>query len=568
MPRRVSALLAGLLLATLVYAADVPKEVEKAPEKAAASADAAKALDQKIMADLKAKSEIVKNLTHMCDFIGGRLTGSPALKKANDWTAEMMKSYGLENVHLEPYEIPIGWERGICNAKLVEPDTGINLVMCSAGWAPGTHGKIVGDVVIFKATKREDLEKYKGKLKNAIILQREPRKPTPAWVNDPTGGIGGGRPRGPMGGGNASPMGAGNAPAAGGAPPTPDKTPPAPAKTPAAPAAAPPAGGAPPADGGGFGRGGFNNQFAQELRDFFKAEGVAAVLSDSNKPQGLLVTTGGWRGKERAAEQEGTCQLFVANEHYALLWRLASRPAPAKTRVELEVTNKFIPGPITVYNTVGEIKGSEKPDEFVIVGAHLDSWDLAQGATDNGTGSMLVLETARVLAKCGVKPKRTVRFCLFSGEEQGLHGSRNYADAHKDELAKCSMVLVHDTGTGKVQTIGLQGREVLKPILDKELASLQEVGVKEISTRSMGGTDHLSFERLGVPGFACLQDMNEYRFTHHTQTDTVDKVNEENLIQGAQVMAVSAMRVANLDKLLPRDRPQGQGQRRPGGGGE
>jgi hypothetical protein len=539
------ALLTGLVLAGFVVAADVP---EKAPEKAAPANDAAKALDQKIMAEAKAHSEIIKNLTYMCDFIGGRLTGSPALKKANDWTAEVMKSYGLENVHLEPYEIPIGWERGICNARLVEPGTGINLVMCSAGWAPGTHGKITGDVVIVKATKREDLAKYKGKLKDAIVLQREPRKPTPAWVVDQTGGIGGGRPRGPMGGGN-NPMGGGaggNSPPAGGA------------NNPAG-------GGAPPPGGGGGFRGGFDQQFNRELNDFFKAEGVAAVLSDSNKPQGLLVTTGGWRGNERAAEQEGICRLFVANEHYSLLWRLASRAEPAKTKVELEVTNKFIPGPITVFNTVGEIKGSEKPDEFIIVGAHLDSWDLAQGATDNGTGSMLVLETARLLANCGVKPKRTIRFCLFSGEEQGLHGSRQYAERHKDELAKCSMVLVHDTGTGKVTTIGLQGREVLKPIFEKELDALKEVGIKEFSLRSMGGTDHLSFDRMNVPGFACLQEMNEYRFTHHTQTDTVDKVNEENLIQGAQVMAVSAMRVANYPTLLPRDRPPQQQRRGPGG---
>jgi hypothetical protein len=567
MPRRLFALFAGLLLAAFVVAADVP-------EKSAPVTDPAKALDQKIMAEAKGKSEIVKNLTYMCDFIGGRLTGSAALKKANDWTAEMMKSYGLENVHLEPYEIPVGWERGICNARLIEPGTGINLVMCSAGWAPGTKGKVVGEVVIVKATKRDDLAKYKGKLKNAIVMQREPRKPTPAWVVDNTGGIGGGRPRGPMGGGPAgnNPMGggaggnnpaggAGNNPAGGGAG----------GNNPAGGAGNNPAGGgAPPPGGGpgGFNRGGFDNPFNQELRDFFKAEGVAAILSDSNKPQGLLVTTGGWRGKERAAEQEGTCQLFVANEHYSLLWRLANRPAPAVTKVELEVTNKFLPGPITVYNTVGEIKGSEKPDEFIIVGAHLDSWDLAQGATDNGTGSMLVLETARLLANCGVKPKRSIRFCLFSGEEQGLHGSRQYAERHKDELAKCSMVLVHDTGTGRVTTIGLQGREVLKPIFEKELDSLKEVGIKEFSLRSMGGTDHLSFDRLGVPGFACLQDMNEYRFTHHTQTDTVDKVNEENLIQGAQVMAVAAMRVANLDKLLPRDRPPQQQRRGPGGGGE
>jgi hypothetical protein len=631
-------------------------ETPKAPEAASDADVKAKALDHTIMTEAKEHSEIVKNLTYMCDMIGGRLTGSPALKKANDWTAEKMKEYGLENVHLEPWEIPIGWERGTCSAKLVEPDTGHQLTLAAAGWSPGTKGKIVGDVVIFNATKREDLAKYKGKLKDAIILRQPPRAPLPVNVNDPTGGGlgGGGRPRGGQGGapGAGGPGGPGAGGPGGGGPGGPGAQggaggQPGGARTmvsagfrgqsedngvkvtnvtdagPAAKAglkvddvvttvdgkpigefrqfmfdtasnhkagdkiklgvergkekleltvalAELPFGG-----GGAFGGGRFGGDpaFQQELRDFFKAEGVAATMQSAGKPQGLLNMTGAWRGRDRGAEQEGIASLFVAYEDYALLWRLASRPAPARTRVELEVTNKFIPGPITVYNTVGEIKGSEKPDEFVILGAHLDSWDLAQGATDNGTGSMIVLETARVLAKSGVRPKRTIRFVLFTGEEEGLFGSKAYVDRHKDELPKISMCLVHDTGAGPVTSIGLQGRQTLKPLFEKELESLKEVGINEISLARQGGTDHLSFESKGVPGFACLQDMTEYRFTHHTQTDTVDKVqdkvHEGNLIQGAQIMAVAAMRVANLPNLLPRDRPAGgggPGGRRGGGG--
>ena len=289
------------------------------------------------------------------------------------------------------------------------------------------------------------------------------------------------------------------------------------------------------------------------------------MLSDAAKPQGLLVTTGSWRGTDRADSPEPLPSVYVAHEHYSLLHRLASRPAPAKTRVELEMTNEFIPGPLVVYNTVGEIKGSEKPDEFVLLGAHIDSWDLAQGTTDNGTGTCIVLEAARILAKCGVKPKRTIRFCLFSGEEQGLHGSRAYVEKHKDEMPKTSMCLVHDTGTGKVTGIGIQGRAVLKPLLEKELVTLKELDVSDISLRSMGGSDHMAFERVGVPGFMIAQDMTEYRFTHHTQTDTLDKVHEANLIQGAQVMAVAALRVANLDELLPRDKPERQPRRGEGG---
>ena len=169
--------------------------------------------------------------------------------------------------------------------------------------------------------------------------------------------------------------------------------------------------------------------FRRELGEFLRAEGAAVLLQDSGKPHNLLVTTGGWRandrGGDRANAPEPMPSLFVAHEHYALLHRLATRPEPAKTKVEVEITNKFIPGPITVYNTVGEIPG-ERADEFVVVGAHLDSWDLAQGTTDNGTGSCIVLETARLLARSGVKPKRTIRFVLFTGEEQGLYGSKAY----------------------------------------------------------------------------------------------------------------------------------------------
>src|SRR5271167_1741241 len=140
-----------------------------------------------------------------------------------------------------------------------------------------------------------------------------------------------------------------------------------------------------------------------------------------------------------------------------MLYRLASRAAPAKTRMELEVTNKFIPGPIAVYNTIGEIKGSEKPNECVIIGAHLDSWDLGTGATDNGTGSAVVMEAARALVKSGLEPNRTIRFILFTGEEQGLCGSHAYVTAHKDEMGKISGVLVHDTGTSRVISIGMMG---------------------------------------------------------------------------------------------------------------
>ena len=242
--------------------------------------------------------------------------------------------------------------------------------------------------------------------------------------------------------------------------------------------------------GGGFG-GGFDPAFLRTMNEFLQTEGVAATLRDSNKPHGLLVMTGSWPAEGRGGGgggQNAIPSLFITHEHYAMLYRLGMDKDGPKPKVELEVSNKFIPGPITVYNTVGEIRGSEKPDEFVVVGAHLDSWDLATGTMDNGTGSCVVLETARTLAKlakAGQRPKRTIRFALFTGEEQGLYGSKQYAERHKDEMAKTSLALVHDTGTGKVYGFGVHGQAEVKAILDRELVTLAaEPGWKGID---MGG---------------------------------------------------------------------------------
>jgi len=191
-----------------------------------------------------------------------------------------------------------------------------------------------------------------------------------------------------------------------------------------------------------------------------------------------------------------------------------------------------------VYNTVAEIPGSEKPDEVVIIGAHLDSWDLATGATDNGTGSAAVLEAARALKKSGVKPKRTIRFVLFTGEEQGLNGSKAYVAKHQDELKKISAVLVHDSGTGKVLTIGLMGNYDARETIDRvmyPLSRAKEIGLAEPTLRKEEGTDHVPFDEAGVPGFWCVQEIADYDKTHHSQADTVDRVRWDDLTEGAQV---------------------------------
>ena len=486
------------------------------------------ALDQKLMAEVKDQNEVMKNLQHLSDVIGPRLTGSKQLERANHWTAEVMKKYGLENVRLEPWEMPYGWERGTASLRVVEPDTRVNCVVASWGWAPGTKGKVTGPVVVLKVATRADLDAYKGKLKNAVVMTRPPEDVKP--VTDL----------------NYGPL----------PPPKKEEKKDEPKKkldTSAVVAEVQPEkkDEQPKKDDQPK-----KTAFTDEVEAFLAAEGAACRLSDAGKPHGLLMVSGNWKGTDRVPPAGQLPRLVVAHEYYAMLWRLATRPEPAVTRVEVEISNTLVPGPVTCFNTVGEVKGSEKPDEFVVVGAHLDSWDLATGTMDNGTGSCTVLETARVvaaLAKKGYPPKRTIRFALFTGEEQGLWGSKRYVERHKDEMAKTSIALVHDTGTGKVYGFGVHGQAKVKEILERELTTVAAgEGWKGIDMGGVFGSDHQAFHPAGVPGLAARQDIDEYRLTHHTQTDTFDHAKTGNLSQGAGVLAITATRVANLPELLPR----------------
>src|SRR5262249_7782713 len=246
----------------------------------------------------------------------------------------------------------------------------------------------------------------------------------------------------------------------------------------------------------------------QELRKFLIAEVVAGILQDSNKEHGLINMTGASHNFTPAEIPEA----FLTTESYGLIWRLLQR---GPVEVELDLKSSFSAGAVEVYNTAAEIPGVEKPDEVVILGGHIDSWDLGTGATDNGTGIMAVLEAARALKAVGVKPRRTIRFVLFSGEEQGLHGSRAYVKAHEKEWPGFSGGLTHDMGPGRVKSIGWQGRYDLREVLDKVVEPFKEAAdLEELSLRSLMGTDHLSFLPHGVPAFAVIQDPAEYRKTH------------------------------------------------------
>jgi Zn-dependent M28 family amino/carboxypeptidase len=245
--------------------------------------------------------------------------------------------------------------------------------------------------------------------------------------------------------------------------------------------------------------------------------------------------------------------VVIGNETFAELHRDLVRNE--RVRVEVNVSNTFGRDTLVQWNTVGEIRGSELPNEVVLLGAHLDSWDIGTGATDNAAGSIAVLEAARILGAlkaAGVRPRRTIRFALFTGEEQGLYGSQFYALMHAKQLATFQAVLVLDNGSGRISGVGLQGWDELHELWTTMLGSIASLGPFEVRSEFKTGTDHLSFLPAGVPSFNYDQVARGYDHTHHSQMDVYDFTVPEDIAQAATVMAVNALQLANLDRLLPR----------------
>jgi hypothetical protein len=458
-------------------------------------------MDEKILKQVKSdEADLKADLSHLADRIGPRLTGSPQLDHASHWTLERFKELGLANAKLEPWTIANSWTRGSASGQVTAPATQ-RLTLETAGWSLATKGTVRGPVMGVVAEKMEDLEKYRGKLNGAIVVVGRPFELSfpenpllAAWGEE------------------------------------------------FIPVARPKSEEGKPFDMEAYIR------FRRATAKFLADEKAAALLLGSEKWYGLMNMS--ISGRDYLPGVIPTA--YMTRENLSLLWRLIDA-GPVEAEVNIQGT--FSGKPVEVYNTVAEIRGTEKPDDVVIIGAHLDSWDLGTGATDNGTGTAAVLEAARALQKLGVKPKRTIRFVLFTGEEQGLNGSKEYLKAHKNELEKISAVLVHDSGTGKVQTVVTMGNYAVREALDRALyplAKSKEVGLAEPSVRSEGGSDHVPFDQAGVPGFACLQETANYDKTHHSQADTLDRVKWDDLAEGAQVLAVFAYNVAELPELLPR----------------
>jgi hypothetical protein len=446
------------------------------------------------------RSEIMANLRHLSDVIGPRLSGSAAMRRANEWTAGRFRAYGLAAT-LEAYRFGVSWERGTASLRITAPFSRA-ITAHSWAWTEGTDGKtLAGPVVLADLTTPESLAVYRDKVKGAWVL---PRAPYPVW-----------NPDGPEMTAEDSTRLQEQLRLRGLAT----------ADTSQAAVTA-------------------RRQFTVDLPYILKAAGALGTLVDGAKEHALMTMSG---SPNRVSPLPN---LVISNEDYSLLTRLIV--AGTAPRLEGRVENSLGKKPVQQWNTVAEIRGSELPGQAVILGAHLDSWDLGTGVTDNGAGSMVVLEAARVIARSKLKPKRTIRFVLFSGEEQGLLGSRAYAEAHAASADSIQAVLVLDNGTGAITGQALQGRKDLEGLWKELLAPVAALDADSVREASKMGTDHLSFLPYGVPGFNFDQLRRGYNHTHHSESDTYDKAVAGDLKQAAAVMAVTAYELANLAELLPR----------------
>jgi carboxypeptidase Q len=445
--------------------------------------------DQKIAGEVKAHSELMKNLEYLTTQIGPRLTGSPQMQTASQWTLKRFQDYGID-AHLETAEIAHGWTRGPETAEITSPiqrHIGIHAL----GWSKATDGEISGRVLILNIKEASELENYKGKLKGAIVLLRPPTDLSKAEANPEN----------------------------------------------AYDAVIPSSRGLPEPAG--------DQRDRMQMMRQVAAQQPALILMDSGKPDSLFNMTGAFT-RYSASDVP---MAFLTHEDYDLIYRLLQAGA---VTMKANLHETFSDKPVPASITVAEIKGSEHPEERVIVGGHLDSWDLGQGALDNGTGAMATLEAARTLQALGWKPKRTITFILFTGEEEGATGAQTFLSNHASEIPAIDALLINDTGTGKVFSIALENLWETAPLMHEIYQPLQEVfDLQPLSTRYFGSSDHVPFLNKGVPAYFCIQAPAHYREAHHSQTDTFDKVIPEQINEGAALLAAWAWNVSEMPQTLP-----------------
>jgi carboxypeptidase Q len=563
------------------------------------------------------RSQVMATMGYLTDVIGPRLTGSPNMKRANEWTRDKLAAWGLANAHLEAWgPFGRGWTLKRFSAQVVNPQC-IPLIGFPKAWSPGVEGTLEAPVVYFDAKTEAEFDKYKGKLKGAIVLVSPIREVAARWeplaarktdsellaladAADAAPQRGGRRAGGPgqAPGANAGPRAAGG-PAA-----------PAPAVA-AAPAGAPPAAGAPGQPGR---RGRFMTpemaaqmELQRKKMQFLAGQEIAMLVEPSTQGDGgtFFVQSasipgqaafgGGGGGGAQAPRvtvyskdaPKIVPQVVLAKEHYNRLVRMCEAGEKVTIAVELKV--EFHEQDLMSYNTVAEIPGTDLKQELVMLGGHMDSWHSGTGATDNGAGVSVGMEAVRILKALDLKPRRTIRIALWSGEEQGLMGSRAFVREHfgkspanmfggggpadappangngqakdssestKGDFENFSVYFNLDNGTGKIRGVYMQGNESVRPIFRKWLTPFREMGATTLTISNTGGTDHQSFDGIGLPGFQFIQDEVEYDTrTHHSNQDVFDRIQADDMKQAATIMAAFIYNAATIDQKIPRKAP-------------
>ena len=509
------------------------------------------------------KSQVMETMFWLTDRYGPRLTGSKEFEEAGDWTVKQLQSWGVENVRKERFPFGRGWSLVRFHAQMTEPRV-MPIIGLPKAWSTGTNGTFTADVVRPQITNAQDAEQWRGKLRGKIVLTQPARDvrllegpvvlrygDNAKWIEEalsvpPARAGGAGRAGGAAAGGGRA-AGAAGAGAAGGA-----------------------RGG-----GGDAGRaGGAGTAF--NVNTFYREEGVLALFdrgANSDMSAGgsdlswqtqrvdggtVFVQSGGSATADPATILP---QVTLAVEHYNRMVRLLDHNTPVKVELNVEVATRPEAADMpNGFNVVGEIRGSDKADEIVLIGAHFDSWHGATGATDNAAGSAAMMEVLRIFKTAGLRPRRTVRIGLWGAEENGLIGSQAYVREHlgtreapKPELAKMSAYFNIDNGTGRIRGIWMQGNTAVKPIFEAWTRPLKDLGVDILGPRSVTSTDHTRFDAVGVPAFQFVQERLEYNSrTHHSNMDFYDRVQAEDMKQMATVAAIFVWHAANRDALLPR----------------
>jgi carboxypeptidase Q len=450
------------------------------------------------------RSQIDELARHLNDVIGPRLTGSSGMRRANDWTAEKFREWGLQNVMVEPWgEFGRGWERVSYAGRITQPFVQ-PLIAQPLAWSGSTRGAQEGPVIAIEAATPADLQQYRGRLRGAWILPQRHMPHSPEFQ---------------------------------------ERTRRLDAEQLLAPPAPPP----PPAQMQQ------RQQFAQQaplpaamLDSMARAEGALGYLRPSQWAYGILRVGGVSR-----TGPDPLPALVISHDQYGQLWRNATHGVSA--RVEINVQNRFLTDDLHAYNTMADLPGTDLANEYVMIGGHLDSWHAGTGATDNAAGAVVMMEAMRIMRTLGLQPRRTIRVGLWSGEEQGLLGSRGWVRNNTELHPRISAYLNVDNGTGRLRGIWNQSNAAATPIFEQLLWPFRDIGIVAVRHGNTGGTDHLAFDAVGIPGFNFIQDPIEYGFrTHHSSADTYDRLLIDDLRQAAVIVASTAYHLAMRDEMFPR----------------